>query len=137
MTLSVLDTAVADLEVDEAFRADLYLDTRGVSTIGYGTSLRAWSEKKALAVLSFDAAVACTEVQGALPWASTLSTARMAVLVEMSYNLGITGLLGFQQFLAHLHAGDWSAAGLQLTASLADHEEPARVARWVEKIANG
>jgi lysozyme len=137
VTPAALDTVVAHLQADEGFRESLYDDSEGVPTIGYGTALRGWSQRKASTVLLFDVNEAIDGVLGALPWSGTLSEARFGVLVEMCYNLGLNGLLGFHDFLGHLQRAEWPQAGMQLLASVADHEEPARVQRWIAEITNG
>jgi lysozyme len=131
------DPVILALKTDEGFRPDLYTDTTGTPTIGYGTACRAWSPAFALSVLRLSVDDALADVTRTLPWASSLSAPRLGILLEMRYNLGLQGLLGFTKCLAHLQAGEYAAASLQLTASLADHEEPNRVARWAAVIAHG
>jgi len=57
-------------------------------------------------------------VAKALPWAddNRLGPARFEVLVDMAYNMGIHGLLGFHRMLAMAEAGNFegsAAAGLE------------------------
>jgi lysozyme len=78
-----------------------------------------------------------TAVVAALLWVDAIDEVRLGVLAQLAYNLGVAGLLGFHQMLAHLEAGEWAAASLQLKASTADHQEPARIARWAETLATG
>ena len=146
MTSQALDARLALIQQAEAFRSDVYDDSTGspirlasggTPTIGYGCACRAWSTRLASAVLLFQFNESLDAVMHTLPWSGTLDDIRLGTLGEMDFNLGTSGLLTFQKFLAHLQAGEYAAAGLQLSASAAAHEEPSRVSRWVQEIANG
>ena len=45
-----------------------------------------------------------------LPWLATLSPARQQVLMNMAFNLGIDGLLGFKNTLGMIASGDYQKA---------------------------
>jgi lysozyme len=45
-----------------------------------------------------------------LPWVSSISPIRQDCLLDMAYNLGVVGLMGFAQTLAHIKAGEYEAA---------------------------
>jgi lysozyme len=137
MTEEAFSALNARVRTAEGFRAEAYQDTTGVLTIGYGCSVRSWSESFAARVLTIQLAEAEDAVTERLPWTVGLSDQRQATLTEMAFNLGITGLLGFHDFLGHLQRAEWPQAGMQLLASVADHEEPARVQRWIAEITNG
>lgn len=143
MTPDALNARLDAIKESEAFRSDVYddatgspirLPTAGTPTIGFGCACKGWSTRLATAVLLFQYNEALDAVQQALPWSGRLDDVRFGTLAEMCYNMGLQGVLGFSKFLGHLQAGEWAAAGVQLTASTADHEEPARIARWVREI---
>lgn len=50
------------------------------------------------------------EVRKALPWWEGLDPVRKSVLVNMAFNLGIKGLLGFKNTLALIERGDYAKA---------------------------
>lgn len=138
MTTEAYDAAVAQLKVDEGYRADPYKDSiKGVLTIGYGCALRAWSPAFAEQVLRVKLDECLQELITALPWVSGLDDVRGAVLLEMDYNLGRQGVLGFHMMLPALEHGDYHGAAVALRDSLADHEEPLRVERWAIAIESG
>jgi lysozyme len=53
-----------------------------------------------------------------LPWWRTLSDVRQRVLLNMCFNLGIKGLLGFRNTLAQVQAGQYAGAARGMKASL-------------------
>ncbi len=138
MTPAALDLVRAQVKRDENFRAFLYRDSRGHWTIGYGTNLDAGiteAQGAALLEVAFEAAVA--DVATVMPWTGQLDDVRLGVLVQLRYNLGLHGLVEFQEMLARLQAGDWDAAAWALLDSAADHQEPARVSRWAHELKTG
>ncbi|HXQ41753.1 MAG TPA: glycoside hydrolase family protein [Candidatus Udaeobacter sp.] len=130
---------LADLKRDEGLRLKPYRDSVGKLTIGYGRNLDSVgiSEEEASTMLASDVARATLDVEGQLPWAATLDPVRQRVLVEMAFNMGIEGLLTFQNTLSAIREARWADASDGLLASLADHQEPARVGRWATAIKTG
>ncbi len=138
MRRASLEAVRAQVQREEGFRAFVYRDSRGHSTIGYGTNLDAGisvAQGAALLDVGFDAAVA--DVATALSWTGQLDDVRLGVLIQLRYNLGLTGLLEFQTMLAACRAGQWDAASAALLDSAADHQEPARVRRWAMELKTG
>jgi lysozyme len=144
VTPAALNAVIAQIKFDEGFRSHVYDDATGAlvlatgtPTIGYGCACVFWSVGLATVVLIYQVNQAITEVLGAIAWSGKLDDARFGVLVQLTFNLGIHGLLEFTQMLDHLRDQQWAAASLQLKASAADHQEPARVARWAQTLATG
>jgi lysozyme len=52
-----------------------------------------------------------------LPWWSQLDTVRQRVLIDMCFNLGIKGLLGFKNTLAYVKAGQYKQAKTNMLKS--------------------
>lgn len=133
-----LDALAADLIRDEGHRTSAYKDSLGRWTIGVGHCI----ETAGLTVtndfvddlLAGDISERMTEVNAGCPWASALSEPRQRVLVEMCFNLGIGGLLGFKRMILACQEGRFGEAGTELVASLAGHQEPARVQRWASLL---
>jgi lysozyme len=100
----------------EGYRNDVYIDTVGVPTGGYGHAFHVgsslpkdiWDE-----VFEYDFMLAydfmCDLVhQREL---DHIGAVRRGVLVDMAFNLGGTGLLKFKKFLDALRRSDWMEAG--------------------------
>ena|ERR1700726_3720105 len=104
---------------DEGFSLRLYLDTRHKWTIGVGRNLSddGISQAEAMMLLSNDIAEATRSLETTLPWTMALDEVRLAVLVNMVFNLGMGGLLEFKQFLAAVQSGDWTEARDQMLNS--------------------
>ncbi len=62
-----------------------------------------------------------------IPWWRKLSDARQRALLSMSYQLGVSGLLGFPKMLGALQAGNWREAYRQaLDSKWAKSDTPER-----------
>ncbi len=134
---------VGDLMGDEGLRRAAYRDGGGVWTIGYGHTgpeVRAgmvWRLGKIIDTLLEDIAIAQSELDDKLPWWRTLDDVRQDVMVELAFNLGIGGLLGFHQALAAIQAGRWAAAAGEMLASAWAGEVGARACRLAALMRNG
>ncbi len=96
----------------EGLRLRPYRDTVGKLTVGVGRNLDdvGLSREEAFLLLDNDILRVQSEVIHALPWAVDLDRPRFEVLLNMAFNLGITGLLGFTNFLAHVQQGEYEDA---------------------------
>lgn len=72
-----------------------------------------------------------------LPWFSKLSDARQGVLVNMSFQLGVEGLLKFKATLGRVEAGDYERAATQMLTSLWAKQTPARAKRMAAQMLLG
>ena len=72
------------------------LDANPVRGLGPGSTL---SESEADSLLRADLARLATELDLRLTWWRGLGPARSAVLLDMAFNLGLSGLLGFRKML--------------------------------------
>ena len=96
-----------------------YRCSAGALTIGYGHNLdaRGISIEAAELLLKQDLEIAEKEVKNAFIWWPKLDDARLGVLIEMCYNLGILGLCGFTKMLAAVEAGNYKKAAKEMLDS--------------------
>ena len=96
-----------------------YRCSAGALTIGYGHNLdaRGISIEAAELLLKQDLEIAEKEVKNAFIWWPKLDDARLGVLVEMCYNLGISRLVGFKKMLSALEEGDYKKAAKEMLDS--------------------
>lgn len=91
----------------------------GALTIGYGHNLEARGIPKEVAelLLKQDLEIAGKEVKNAFIWWPKLDAARMGVLVEMCFNVGISRLCGFKKMLAAVEEGNYKTAAKEMLCS--------------------
>ena len=124
---------------DEGCRLKIYTDSEGVPTIGIGRNLRdkGISQTEAEYLLDRDIRDAASDVIAHLPWAETLDEIRFGALVNLSFNMGIGGLLGFHEMLKALQAGHFELAAEQLLASKYHQQVGIRCERLAQQIMTG
>jgi len=124
---------------DEGLRLKPYKDTVGKLTIGIGRNLDdvGISEAEANYLLGNDVAKATSAIRQTLPWADDLNEARMGVLVNMAFNMGIAGLLKFPGMLGKLQRGLYEEAAAEMVDSAWYHQVGERAKRLVTQMQTG
>lgn len=107
------------LEQEEGCKYKPYTDTVGKLTIGIGRNLtdKGLSRDEVLHLLRNDIKETAEKIQTALPWIKTLSESQQAALIDLGFNMGVGGLLGFKNMLSNLKAGNISGAIKELKSS--------------------
>ena len=110
--------AIDLIKKHEGVRLKVYKDTTGHDTIGYGRNLdfRGISMAEAEVMLQNDIAQTVRTLEP-YTWYQGLDATRQAVLVDMAFNLGVKGLLGFTTFLNFLLVRDFAAAADDMLAT--------------------
>jgi len=132
-------TLEEQLTRDEGVVLKPYRDTVGKLTIGIGRNLddKGISESEARVLLQNDIAEFDKQVGAALPWTSDMDSIRYAVLVNMAFNLGIRGLLGFKNALEAMRSEDWPKAAVEMLDSNWANQVGDRALRLAKQMATG
>jgi len=130
---------VRQLRLHEGERLRPYRCTAGKLTIGVGRNLedRGISAEESAMLLSNDISREERELLAALPWVAKLSEVRQRVLLDMSFNLGLQGLLAFKRTLAAIQAGQYQQAAGMMLESLWARQVGQRAQRLSEMMATG
>lgn len=91
----------------------------GALTIGYGHNLdaRGISIEAAELLLRQDIEIAYKQVKNNFPLWPKLEEARLFVLVDMCFNMGLTNLYGFKKMWAAIEKGDYDKAAQEMLNS--------------------
>lgn len=133
----------SQLIAEEGRRHGAYLDTLGIPTIGVGHTGPevhlglTWTDAQIDAQLDADIATKRNQVVSALPWFEQLNDPRKAVILQMAFQLGTKGLLGFPNTLAAVEAGRWTDAAEGMLASKWAQQTSNRVHRLARQMALG
>jgi lysozyme len=128
--------------VDEGLRLHPYRDTVGKLTIGYGRNLddKGISQAEADLMLANDAEACADQVNASISWAAALEQSdpvRWGVLVQMAFNMGMGGLLGFPRMLGMCEAGRWEEAAADGLASKWAGQVGERAIRLMAELRTG
>jgi GH24 family phage-related lysozyme (muramidase) len=128
---------ISQLMVDEGFRKCIYDDSRGLATIGFGHLMLANENytcinyRQAVELLRKDYDYAANSVDSKYPWAS--GEVRL-VLINMTYQMGQTGVSKFKLTLTHLKYGVYDEAAIELLDSLWAEQTTSRALRLAGRI---
>jgi lysozyme len=127
------------LILHEGVRPDLYKCPAGKWTIGVGHNLDAnpISMRAALLILEDDVEDVEDQLDEALPWWRRLDDVRQAVLVDMAFNMGVSGLEDFVRTLRCARYGEYEQAADAMLESRWARQVPNRAKRLAQMMRTG
>jgi lysozyme len=133
------EALVKELARDEGLRLKPYRCTAGKLTIGYGRNLDdvGITKDEAEYLLRMDIARAMVDLDRYLPWWRDLDEIRQRVMVNLAFNLGMQGLLGFKRTLRHVKAGEYLEAAQALLDSKYAKQVGPRAIRLATMMRDG
>jgi len=139
-----MSNIVSDLIRDEGFRARAYRDHLGKLTIGIGFLIdpeEPGAQEMPQSVANFWLLEILEEnkkiLNVQLPWWCDLDEARQRVILNMSYQLGVNGLLKFKKMLKAMKDRDYYTAAEEALNSKWARQTPERATRIAKLIKNG
>lgn len=137
-----LTQATEQIKRHEGLVLHAYKDSLGLLTIGYGRLIDrsrngGITQAEAEYLLQNDIDTKLTEVRSRLPWFDKLNDARKAVLLNMCFQLGIGGLMGFRNTLAKIEAGDYAGAASNMLKSKWASQTPRRAQEMAKQMETG
>lgn len=141
----------AALYRDEGVRLKPYLDccgkpwrdctckTKGKLTLGVGRNIDdvGISIGESDTMLDNDITRASAAVYRHLTWIMNLDEVRREALINLAFNVGVAGLLGFTRMLTALERGDYETAARELLDSKYRKQVLTRAERLAEQIRSG
>jgi len=117
---------IEQLKAHEGFSGNVYQCTGGKTTIGYGRNLddNPLTDNEASYLLNNDVNKITDILSKEIPW-NMINPARQAVLVNMSFNLGISGLYKFKKMFKAIDAGFYEKAAREMLDS-----------KWSKQVGN-
>jgi len=136
-----MDKLVESIKSHEGYRSEVYLDSKGKPTCGWGHYLWVGSKVPLEASEAFfkqDIADAISEFSRLpLRFRSHLNEARRRVIVEMLFNMNLQKLLKFVDFWAAVELEDWKGARAALLDSLWARQVKGRAIELADRFLNG
>ena len=126
MEAKLMDRIKEQLVRHEGLRLKPYRCSAGKLTIGIGRNLDdcGITQSEAYVMLINDIMNCEKQLQAKIPDIyNGLDEVRKSVLLNMCFNLGVSGLLGFKNTLAFVKAGDWERAANNMLVS-----------RWAKQV---
>jgi lysozyme len=141
---------IAELKADEGCRLQVYDDfnstplTKGMTCVGHPSigigrclDMRGITETEALTLLNNDIDAFVESLTRNLPLYFGLDEVRQRVLINMGFQMGTAGLLGFHDMLEHMEAWEYDLAADSMADSQWARSEPARSGRLIAMMRAG
>jgi lysozyme len=134
---------VRQLRGDESVEPCVYKDSLGFWTIGVGRLVDKSKPGAGLRPIEIDFLLnndiddRINELTRRLKWFQDLDDARRGVLLNMSFQLGVEGLLKFERTLRLVEGGKYDLAAHAMLQSLWARQTPARAKRLAEQMRSG
>ena len=140
---------IENIKAHEGYRREIYKDSVGKATVGYGFLVAAlspdelklnggktepMSREVAEKILNLKVSKLKKRLFQCLPWLESKPQNVQDVLTEMAYQLGLAGLMGFRHTLSCIEAGDYAQAAKNLKASLLYRQTPKRVEDYIRGL---
>lgn len=137
-----LNRLIAQLIVDEGDEQFAYQDQFGYWTIGIGRCIdkrrgKGLSRAERQLLLRNDIVDWVTELRARLMWFDSLDDLRQEILINMSHQMGIDGLLRFRNTLEHIRKGEYKEASEAMLDSLWAKQTPDRAKRLARMMETG
>ena len=127
---------------EEGSESCAYQDTLGFWTIGVGRLIDArkgdgLSQDEIEYLLDNDIKKITEKVHKFLPWVSKLNEPRQAVLLQMTFQMGLRGVLGFKRTLGSIEDGQYFEAAIEMLQSEWAKQTPERANRLAAQMETG
>lgn len=125
------------LKINEGYKATVYKCSEGYDTIGYGFAIKDlnMSENVASIQLAEEVAKRHLEISKRFDWYDNMPAEVQGVIIEMCYQLGITGFSKFKRAIAHMKNKEWQLAANEMLDSLWAKQTPNRANQLAGIIA--
>ena len=141
--MSVIDNLTVQLRADEGEEECVYQDSLGYWTIGVGRLVDPRKKGAGLRqaeidfMLANDIADRVQALTAKLPWFAGLDEARQGVLLNMSFQLGVDGLMAFVTTLQYIEVKRFDAAADNMLKSRWASQTPERAKRLSQQMRTG
>ena len=122
----------------EGFVEHVYDDSLGIPTIGYGFAIKdlILDEDIAEEILIRKLEKLKRNANSRFQWLEDMPQEVQAVILNMCYQLGVTGVSKFRKAISALQEGDWDEAANEMLDSLWARQTPNRATELSDIVRN-
>ena len=127
---------ISDIKKHEGFKEKVYKCTEGYDTIGYGFAIKdlIMDEDIASLILLKKLQKLLERVHIAFPWFKDIDNTAKAIVINMCYQLGLTGFSKFKKTIYLLETEQYDEASIEMLDSLWAKQTPNRAKELSEKL---
>ena len=129
---------IDNIKISEGFRSKVYKCTAGYDTIGYGFAIKDLDLDEDICDMILERKIAklVKRLGDRLPYLYTVPVEVHDVLVEMAYQMGVSGLLKFKKTLMYVESKDYKDASVEMLDSRWAKQTPNRAKKLSDIMAS-
>ena len=127
---------LSSIRKHEGFRSKVYKDTLDFDTIGYGFAVKdlVLDEDIANIILQRKLEALIRSIEFKFSWYADLPNAVKDVVIEMCYQLGVTGFSKFRKTIKHLENEEWELGASEMLISRWNEQTPLRAKALSDRV---
>jgi lysozyme len=127
---------INSIKKHEGFVAIVYKDSLGIDTIGYGFAIKDLELDKDICDLILERKLEdlMSRVENKFNWYKYMPQEIKDVVVEMCYQLGVSGFSKFKKTISYLQNKQWEDASIEMLDSLWARQTPNRAEELSYKV---
>ena len=129
---------IDEIKKHEGFKSTVYKCTEGYDTIGYGFAIKDLEIDEEIAELILSRKLGNLQLRicNTFDWYIESPQKVQDVIMNMSYQMGITGVGKFKNMIKHFKAKNWKEASKEMLNSLWARQTPNRAKELARIVAN-
>ena len=129
---------IDNIKISEGYRSKVYKCTEGYDTIGYGFAIKDLELDEDICDMILERKVAklVERLEKNLPYLPSLPKDAQDVLIEMAYQMGVSGLLKFKKTLMYIETKDYKDASVEMLDSRWAKQTPNRAKKLSDIMAS-
>ena len=134
----MVQSLIKQIKHHEGYRSRVYKCTEGYDTIGYGFAIKdlVVSEEVCEMILLEKLEFLEKSIKNRFSWYDESPQVIKEVIMNMCYQLGITGVSKFRKAISALQEGDWDEAADEMLDSLWARQTPNRATELSHIVRN-
>ena len=127
---------IENIKESEGFRDKVYKCTEGYDTIGYGFAVKdlVMDEDIAEMILQRKVDALIARIEYNMPFVKDLPESVKDVVVEMCYQMGLSGFMKFKKTIAFLRLGKYQEASVEMCDSRWFNQTPNRALKLAKIV---
>lgn len=117
-----------NIKKNEGYISTVYKDSLGIDTIGYGFAIKDLELEEDICEMILERKIKKLEkeVSTRFSWFKPLPIAGKEIILEMCYQMGVTGVSKFKKTIAYMVHKEWENASLEMLDSKWAVQTPGR-----------
>ena len=131
-----MEKLLNDIKESEGFRDKVYDDSLGIPTIGFGFAIKdlVLEEDICDIILARKVEKLVAKVNIKFPFLKDIPIDKAEIIIEMCYQMGVTGVSKFKKMIKHLENGNFEKASVEMLDSKWAKQTPNRALKLSNRM---